>query len=93
MTTTVLDKPGHDLIIILPIKTLDHLSMKYFTYPQVCADDEGEDLGHCLIVERVHADDVEVAQVARRHIVTTTAGWTHRTEKLNVLERDLGCVL
>ena len=59
----------------------------------MCADDEREDLGHCLIVEGVHADDVEVAQVAWRHIVTATTRWTHRTEELDVLQRDLGCVL
>ena len=68
------------------------LTTKY-THPQVGAHDGGEDLGHGLLAEGVHGDDVEVSQEARGDRVTTATRGPHGAQELDVLKENSAGVL
>jgi len=55
------------------------------TYPEMSADDDCEDFGHRVIIEGIHADNVEVTEESRSHVISTSPWWSHGTEELNVL--------
>ena len=63
------------------------------TYSEVCWYQCWEDLHHGVVVERVHANHVEVAQEARSHVVAATTGRTHGRQELHVLQDNLWRVL
>ena len=63
------------------------------THPEIGGYDGGEDLGHGVLAERVHGDDVEVSQEARRHGVAAATRGPHGAQELDVQQKNPAGVL
>ena len=60
---------------------------------KVPVKNRGEDAFHGLLVKRLNADDIQVAQKARGHHVATSSRRSHRTQHQDILQFQNTCVL